>query len=101
MERLLAKRAQTIGAIGSDAAWKRMDVISLSIVASSFCHQGTNYVASQPTLASCRAEAVPADKRGYSPPERLLAWFDFIGDFGSPGWIRTSDHSINSRMLYR
>jgi hypothetical protein len=20
---------------------------------------------------------------------------------GSPGWIRTSDHSINSRMLYR
>jgi hypothetical protein len=20
--------------------------------------------------------------------------------FGSPGWIRTSDHSINSRMLY-
>jgi hypothetical protein len=23
---------------------------------------------------------------------------DFIG---SPGWIRTSDHSINSRMLYR
>jgi hypothetical protein len=21
--------------------------------------------------------------------------------FGSPGWIRTSDHSINSRMLYR
>jgi hypothetical protein len=23
------------------------------------------------------------------------------GLFGSPGWIRTSDHSINSRMLYR
>jgi hypothetical protein len=23
---------------------------------------------------------------------------DFVG---SPGWIRTSDHSINSRMLYR
>lgn len=22
-------------------------------------------------------------------------------DFGSPGWIRTSDHPINSRMLYR
>jgi hypothetical protein len=22
-------------------------------------------------------------------------------DSGSPGWIRTSDHSINSRMLYR
>src|SRR5689334_6667669 len=21
------------------------------------------------------------------------------GQFGSPGWIRTSDHSINSRML--
>lgn len=21
--------------------------------------------------------------------------------FGSPGWIRTSDHPINSRMLYR
>jgi hypothetical protein len=25
----------------------------------------------------------------------------FLTDFGSPGWIRTSDHSINSRMLYR
>jgi len=24
-----------------------------------------------------------------------------ILDFGSPGWIRTSDHPINSRMLYR
>jgi hypothetical protein len=23
------------------------------------------------------------------------------GPYGSPGWIRTSDHSINSRMLYR
>jgi hypothetical protein len=23
------------------------------------------------------------------------------GGCGSPGWIRTSDHSINSRMLYR
>jgi hypothetical protein len=23
------------------------------------------------------------------------------GAVGSPGWIRTSDHSINSRMLYR
>jgi len=22
-------------------------------------------------------------------------------EFGSPGWIRTSDHPINSRMLYR
>ena len=21
--------------------------------------------------------------------------------YGSPGWIRTSDHPINSRMLYR
>ncbi|BAL76911.1 hypothetical protein S23_37120 [Bradyrhizobium cosmicum] len=25
----------------------------------------------------------------------------FIDEFGSPGWIRTSDHPINSRMLYR
>ena len=24
-----------------------------------------------------------------------------MGQNGSPGWIRTSDHSINSRMLYR
>jgi hypothetical protein len=24
-----------------------------------------------------------------------------IEGLGSPGWIRTSDHSINSRMLYR
>ena len=28
----------------------------------------------------------------------LLEVIDFAG---SPGWIRTSDHSINSRMLYR
>ena len=38
----------------------------------------------------------------------LPAVFPFLGDpdqvldlIGSPGWIRTSDHSINSRMLYR
>jgi hypothetical protein len=24
-----------------------------------------------------------------------------LNNAGSPGWIRTSDHSINSRMLYR
>jgi hypothetical protein len=27
-----------------------------------------------------------------------VSMWDF--DNGSPGWIRTSDHSINSRMLY-
>ena len=26
---------------------------------------------------------------------------NYLNLFGSPGWIRTSDHSINSRMLYR
>jgi hypothetical protein len=31
----------------------------------------------------------------------LLYLFDLNLDFGSPGWIRTSDHPINSRMLYR
>jgi hypothetical protein len=30
--------------------------------------------------------------------ERLL---EMLRRFGSPGWIRTSDHPINSRMLYR
>jgi hypothetical protein len=30
------------------------------------------------------------------PSPRLDVWL-----IGSPGWIRTSDHSINSRMLYR
>jgi hypothetical protein len=29
-------------------------------------------------------------------------WLDNLQQpLGSPGWIRTSDHSINSRMLYR
>ena len=33
---------------------------------------------------------------------REAGWLvDNVRDVGSPGWIRTSDHSINSRMLYR
>ena len=28
-------------------------------------------------------------------------WENITAVTGSPGWIRTSDHSINSRMLYR
>jgi hypothetical protein len=41
---------------------------------------------------------------------RVSGLFEMFGDVrerplkrpcGSPGWIRTSDHSINSRMLYR
>jgi hypothetical protein len=31
----------------------------------------------------------------------LRKWLVLLGFCGSPGWIRTSDHSINSRMLYR
>jgi hypothetical protein len=29
------------------------------------------------------------------------AFWEVVELIGSPGWIRTSDHSINSRMLYR
>jgi hypothetical protein len=39
-------------------------------------------------------------KVGQRGPEyRGVSMKDFSN--GSPGWIRTSDHSINSRMLYR
>ena len=56
----------------------------------------------------------PMWPRGWMEPDklfRLVPWShwdkDFYevagreGLFGSPGWIRPSDHSINSRMLYR
>ena len=33
--------------------------------------------------------------------ETARRFLQHVEDFGSPGWIRTSDHSINSRMLYR
>jgi hypothetical protein len=46
IERLLAKRAKTVEAIGSDAAWKRIDDPTFDC-GSSFCHQRTNYVASR------------------------------------------------------
>jgi hypothetical protein len=39
-------------------------------------------------------------KVGQSGPNYRGVSMAKIGS-GSPGWIRTSDHSINSRMLYR
>ena len=35
------------------------------------------------------------------PRQEYCAFSSEENDNGSPGWIRTSDHSINSRMLYR
>ena len=40
-----------------------------------------------------------ARERGARPKRNLPG--QPIEIAGSPGWIRTSDHSINSRMLYR
>ena len=39
-------------------------------------------------------------KVGQSGPKYRGISMQELGN-GSPGWIRTSDHSINSRMLYR
>jgi hypothetical protein len=38
---------------------------------------------------------------GTAPFKARVEQIDFVRVFGSPGWIRTSDHPINSRMLYR
>jgi hypothetical protein len=53
-----------------------------------------NYVGSTPSLPQNGV----GKRLGDRPRFQMI---DFVGAFGSPGWIRTSDHSINSRMLYR
>ena len=50
-------------------------------------------------LAACDPEA--GNRRGDRRTTRQQNFKKRKEAAGSPGWIRTSDHSINSRMLYR
>jgi hypothetical protein len=45
----------------------------------------------------CLQESKHGNHKGFGAPGEIRT----IEFSGSPGWIRTSDHSINSRMLYR
>jgi hypothetical protein len=51
---------------------------------------------SQPLLTRC----LPGQVSGSEFLSARLRIYTMIS-IGSSGWIRTSDHSINSRMLYR
>ena len=49
--------------------------------------------------AQCGPGLWPRRKKRLAAPS--TNWDNHLISCGSPGWIRTSDHSINSRMLYR
>ena len=51
-----------------------------------------------PRLQGQVPEPERSARRGPLETLNVLEMAEFVG---SPGWIRTSDHSINSRMLYR
>jgi hypothetical protein len=60
-----------------------------------------NYRLAADELAAVARQSI-CQHSAHTGPHRIKLRIQEVIDFaGSPGWIRTSDHSINSRMLYR